>query len=310
MFGEKYSIMCLYIGRNHTFQKQSQVFERLNKIYLGISYGLLTVFVITTNLMLIYGFYKTSRPFTIITKLFIYLSIWQLIITLIVVPNIIYMVLNMVITRIHFIIFMTFTFLALSVDLLTVWTVSFLRFLTIFKPMYRAKTRTVYKLLIMEFLLSFLAALSIFLGNVFLVSSVDEVRTINYKILSVVYFVMILLTSFINLSSLTILRRSTNLKAQQKGDSVLANQMAINRKKMALYTLLLITIVQFVFTLPATCLNLFEFNFLYNDYFILIYISSHCLQFLNIGVVSLIIVWRTNKLREFYGEKFFCFKND
>ena len=29
------------------------------------------------NVMLIYGFYKTSRPFSIVTKLFVYLSVWD-----------------------------------------------------------------------------------------------------------------------------------------------------------------------------------------------------------------------------------------
>ena len=59
---------------NDTFNTTSTISEDFESLAIKISYGFLTVFVLTTNLMLIYGFYKTSRPFTIITKLFIYLS--------------------------------------------------------------------------------------------------------------------------------------------------------------------------------------------------------------------------------------------
>ena len=53
-------------------------FGNLNKqpfyqMYLSI-YAVTFVFVLTSNLMLIYGFYKTNRHFKIITKLFIDLS--------------------------------------------------------------------------------------------------------------------------------------------------------------------------------------------------------------------------------------------
>ena len=45
-------------------------------------YGTTFTFVLISNFMLIYGFYKTSRPFTTITKLFIYLSVVDIAMTL------------------------------------------------------------------------------------------------------------------------------------------------------------------------------------------------------------------------------------
>ena len=57
-----------------TFNSTSEIVGDLDSLVVWICYISLSVFVLTSNLMLIYGFYKTSRPFTIITKLFIYLS--------------------------------------------------------------------------------------------------------------------------------------------------------------------------------------------------------------------------------------------
>ena len=59
------------LNTNHTHV----LITRKNLKYILIPKSFLLTFVLTTNLMLIYGFYKTSRPFTIITKLFIYLSV-------------------------------------------------------------------------------------------------------------------------------------------------------------------------------------------------------------------------------------------
>ena len=270
-------------------------------------YGTSFLFVLTSNLMLIYGFYKTSRPFTIITKLFICLAICQLTVTLILVPNIICIV-WIGVSRLHYILFIAFIYLAVLMDLFTLLTISFLRFLTIFKPLYRVKTRTVYKILYLEFLVSVLAASSMFLGNIILVSEVIQVKMISYKISTGSNFVIVFITSTLNTSSLIILRRSTNSKAQQKGDNVLGNQMVIKRKKMALITLLLITLVQFVCTLPSACLSFMDvYGLLSNNYFSLMFFIFQCLQLLNIGIVSLIIVWRTKNLRQFYRSKCCCF---
>ena len=80
---DKNTIMCVFYNRNDTSINASlQISKHFEKLIIGIPYGLLTVFVLTTNLMLIYGFYKTSRPFTIITKLFIYLSLADVNLTL------------------------------------------------------------------------------------------------------------------------------------------------------------------------------------------------------------------------------------
>ena len=81
MFGDN-TFLCIFNDQNNTFRKQSEIVEGVNKLYIGISYFLLMAFVVTSNLMLIYGFYKTSRTFTIITKLFIYLSLVDIVLSL------------------------------------------------------------------------------------------------------------------------------------------------------------------------------------------------------------------------------------
>ena len=100
-------------------------------------YGTTFTFVLISNFMLIYGFYKTSRPFTIITKLFIYLSISEEMFILSMLFNMVVSEINGVVTRLHYIIFFATLYLTLIISLFTFWIISFLRFLSIYKPMYQ-----------------------------------------------------------------------------------------------------------------------------------------------------------------------------
>ena len=290
-------------GDNKTGNEQ---IHKTSLIYMYvILYGLTFVFVFTANMMLIYGFYKTSRPFKIVNKLFIYLSISEMVFILCLVLNLVIFTLkgNNNISSYHYIIFYGFVYFMLTVALLVFWTISFLRFLSIFKPMYQMKTRTVYKILTLEALISFLASSVMILGHVLWNSTIKELTKVSSKVGMSFGLMMIFITLSFNMSSFIILRRSTNLKAHQNGDNVLCNPMVVKQKKIALNTLLLITIVQLVCNFPATCMSLFDLEFLLEYNFVHITIISNCLQMSNFGIDSLIVILRTKNLREFYRLK-------
>ena len=269
-------------------------------------YGTSFLFVLTSNLMLIYGFYKTSRPFTIVTRLFIYLSISEDAFIFCMVFNKLVSELNGAMSYVHYIIFFAALYLIFIMSLLIFWTISFLRFLSIFKPMYRVKTRTIHKALLVQGLMSILAVTGIVLGTL-TISTVDGLRALTSKISIGLYIIMIFVNLSLNMSSLIILRRSTNSKAQQNGDSVLANEMVIKRKKMALNTLLLITIVQLVCTLPAASISFLYFGLVFEYKSDSLFYIFQCLHLSNYGINSWIVILRTKNLRDFFRFKRCCF---
>ena len=270
-------------------------------------YAATLIFVLTSNLMLIYGFYKTSRPFTIITKLFIYLSLVDIdAITIVVlvyaIPKVTKLDPSFFIALANALIFPTF-----FMEMFIFWTISFLRFLSIYKPMYRVKTRKVYFFLLVEFLISFLIGIVIFWT--YMSVTFTKLQLINTKMSISLQLAITFMNFSLNMSSLIILRRSTNSKAQQKGDSVLGNQMVIKRKKMALNTLLLITIVHLFCTLPLTLVSFYP-EFIMNTLFkakFSVFGFCQCLQISSFGFNSMIVILRTKNLSEFYKTKCCCF---
>ena len=119
------------MANNNTFKKHWSAMESQYASF----YSVTVVFILTTNLMLIYGFCKTSRPLTIITKLFIYLSVvdmmfMSVLITIFIVSK----------TEIDPISLEAITnasiYFVFLMDTFIFWTISFLRFLSINKPIY------------------------------------------------------------------------------------------------------------------------------------------------------------------------------
>ena len=130
------------MDRNKTVNKPKIEVSTFSYLYL-ILYGTTLIFVITSNLMLIYGFYKTSRPFTITTKLFIYLSMVDIALVSCYVMDSGVVISGGLVTRFHFILFFAAVYAILVIDLFIFWTISFLRFLSIYKPMYRINTESI-----------------------------------------------------------------------------------------------------------------------------------------------------------------------
>ena len=75
--------------------------------------------------------------------------------------------------------------------ILTLCTISFLRFLSIYKPIYRIRTRAVYNILLIEFVMSFTVAFPMFIGNVVWNSNLENLLSVTSVIGMGIKFVMI-----------------------------------------------------------------------------------------------------------------------
>ena len=270
----------------------------------AVSFSMVTiVFILTSNLMLIYGFYKTSRSLTIVTKLFIYLSKTD--ITFILVMVVLFFVKKSGLNpRLFNALTNGLLYSIFIMDMLIFWTISFLRFLSIYKPMHRVKTRRIHIALLVDFLISFLAANTIF----WTFNLIDSARVQSIKIVLaiIILFGAILVNLALHVASLIILRRSTSSKANQKGHNVLANQRVIRRNKKALNTLLLITVVQLFCLIPQPIIVIISEILKINTKFNVIGFCQ-CLLASSFGFNSMIVILRTKKLRELYKRKFCCF---
>ena len=301
MFGEKYSIMCLYIGRNHTFQKQSQVFERLNKIYLGISYGLLTVFVITTNLMLIYGFYKTSRPFTIITKLFIYLSLVDIIVSLIVIIYITLTFLNYPLACLMVFVIIFLLQLIYFLDISIFMTISFLRYRSIRKPLHSINANRITMLMIVQFIVCGIIGSSFLCFYYFKVSSELMVK-VNYAVpgtqfLAVAFVLIVNIISYRNLKSMK----------KMSGFTDNVENTSNQRQKMSEANTCLLYITAFYVLCPLPLITVFMIGFenvLQFSWGYYFFSSGYISALSNGGINASIVILRTKKLFEFYRNKF------
>ena len=197
--------LCIFNDQNNTFWKQSEVVEGVNKLHIGIPYFLLMAFVVTSNLMLIYGFYKTSRTFTIITKLFIYLSLvdiaFNLLTTLYAVQSILDSNIPCLTIHITFVL-MEFTYL-LGIAIFA--TISFLRYWSIKKPLHVIEASRILIILIIQVIVCGLLAAS-FLVMFYLELDPHDIFKISYALpvsqfLAISFVLSINMLSYKNLKS-------------------------------------------------------------------------------------------------------------
>ena len=120
-----------------TFNSTSEIVGDLDSLVVWICYISLSVFVLTSNLMLIYGFYKTSRPSTIITKLFIYLSMVDIAYHLLYITNMALLELLGLLLSCWVIYLYSFLLQFVNILGLSIFaTISFLRHWSIKKPLH------------------------------------------------------------------------------------------------------------------------------------------------------------------------------
>lgn len=258
---DRNTIFCVLLNKNDDYSNvTSLIIKDLNNLIIGIPYGLLTVFVLTSNLLLIYGFYKKSRPFTIITKLFIYLSLIDIV----------------------YILFTTlYTFLAFSDSLLSCWiiylfsaiiqftyflgistfaTISFLRYWSIKRPLYSINAGQIFLILIVQVIVFGLLAGGITVLFFFGVNLKDMMK-VNY-ILPISQFLAVCFVLSVNIMSY---KKLKSMKIMVEFSDNIDN-ISIHRQNImseANICLLYITAFYILCPIPTFIVNLLDLDIYY-----------------------------------------------
>ena len=261
------------------------------------------------NMMLIYGFYKTSRPFSIVTKLFICLSVWD------------------IMTPVGFAVYGTVMNFYHDMDcvlLVTLYstcqiqfycgaslflTISTLRFIALRWPFTRIRNRYVYVALFIQFLI----ATIITFVPLFLVTKKKRDDAIYLLLMCdsgnlIVFNVSTLIVNILSYAQLGRTKRVNNTEngTTHSGNTPQQQQESLARKQEAVKTLLLITFCYLACNLQHTVYN-FLYSFEKGDRkarYISLYIAIG-----NGTLNSLVYIIRTKKIRNVYV-KLFCARAD
>ena len=303
MFGDK-TLSCIFGQQNFSFQNQTKHAEDNPKDFV-IPYTLLTIFVLTTNLMLIYGFYKTSRPFTIITKLFIYLSmvdithnlmtIFYLSLSFIELNNLPCLVIYLLVATMEFTYYLGYAIFA---------TVTFLRYWSITNPLHPLETRQIIVALIIQaFVCGILGGGSLVL--LYLKLNPSVLLKINYS----QPIMQLLAVSFVLVLN-TLAYKKLKLMKKMSGLSETVENRSTQRHKTlseANICLFYITAFYIICPLPLFIMGWFGMEQVLNSSWgFYMYTSTHIFSMSNTGINSLIFILRTKTLSDFYKSKCCC----
>ena len=265
-------------------------------VYLLIPYGTTFLFIIISNLMLIYGFHKASRPFTIVTKLFIYLSIVDIVLGSTIFSYCFQLFFNIdfpCFVKLAHILMMQFSYF---LGICIFGTISFLRYWSIRKPLHAVGIRSILIILAIEIVICALLASSVFL--VAKLKGYQGIMITLFKLTPVTNLIATLFIVCVNVLSYK------NLKSS-KNDSVLSEKVEnIQRRKRnskALSCLLIITAFYVICLLPIITTIIVEVE--EERFTIYLMMVAQLLYFSNSGINSMIVICRTKKLRIFYRMK-------
>ena len=304
---DKNTIMCVFQHENVTLNTTLQNSEYFDDPIIGISYALLTTFVLTSNLMLIYGFYKTSRPFTIITKLFIYLSLMDIVLVSLTGFYTSLSIFDMDISCSSVYIIASLTRFVFYLGLAIFATISFLRYWSIKKPLHSIEANRIVFVLIVQAILC-----GAFAGDILIVFFLNLnpvlIMKTNYA-LPISQFLAVSFVLSINIMSYRILK-SMKMMSGFSADNI-ENTSTQRQKTMseANICLLYITVFYIICPIPVFVVYLFRadtvISYSGGSY---LYTYTHIFYLSNGGINSLIVIIRTKYLREFYKKKFYFSK--
>ena len=301
--------LCVYLinnnYNNYTFNTTKEFAEDVDNLVIGIPYGILLIFVLTSNFMLIYGFYKTSRPFTIITKLFIYLSLVDI-------AYISFVTLSTTLSFLDSVIPCWFIYLISVIiqfmyfqGLSTFATISLLRYQSIKKPLnsINEASHVIFVLIVQVFVCGFLGV-SLTVLFFFVINPEDSVK-VNY-ILPASQFLAVAFVLSVNILSYIKLKSMKKMSGFSENDENTSNQRQKTLSE-ANTSLLYITTFYILCPIPAFIVNLLDLNILLKSKWgIYLFRLTYIVYMTNGGINSLIVILRTQILREFYVRKF-CF---
>ena len=308
MLGDN-SMKCMLNNNTYSMGNiQQQSAKEISKTIIT-PYCLLILFMLTTNLMLIYGFYKTSRPFTITTKLFIYLSVVDIAMTLFKTFYAMQGFLNFKVpclVVLLVVVLMEFTYIY---GLCIFATISFLRYHSIKKPLQSINSSRLIIVLVVQGIFCGLLTSSLLVMIYLNVES--KTRMQAFYFLPISQFLAVAFVLIVNIMSY---RKLKAMKRMTKFSESVQSRSTQRQRKMseANTCLLYITAFYLMCPLPMFALSLlamFERKWFYVTSYssrMYLFTFTQMLYMANTGINSLIVILRTNTLRNFYRFKYCC----
>jgi len=304
-------------------QKQNVSAETLLNKQLDITTligsTIITIFVMLSNLMLIYGLYRTTKqPMSTTKKLFIYLSCTDIMTTLIgEMKHILsYHIRNCIIllalTSVNNV------FFCLGMEIFS--TISILRYLSLKNPFQNVGKRRIHLILLIETVVSTLIGVCYFS---FLYDIEESTMIAIQFVVTILYFLMVSSLLLINLLSYITIRsnikcgvtasndnkQSGNGNSHDVTDSDCINEKKNKRKKYAVNTLIIISVFYMFCHLPM-CIYFFiatvkslETSYNFSSYARAYQISNFLLFVVwsNNGFNAAILIIRSKDILQFYS---------
>ena len=255
--------------------------------------------------MLIYGFYKTSRPFTIITKLFIYLSLMDIALVSLTGFYTSLSIFDMDISCSSVYIMASLIRFVFYLALAIFATISFLRYWSIKKPLHSIEANRIVFVLIVQAILC-----GAFAGDILIVFFLNLnpvlIMKTNYA-LPISQFLAVSFVLSVNIMSYRILKSMKKMSGFSADN--IENTSTQRQKTMSEANICLLYITVFYIICPITVFVVYLFradtviSYSGGSY---LYTYTHIFYLSNGGINSLIVIIRTKYLREFYKRKF-CF---
>ena len=313
--------------QNHNDSMDKLFNPELDKATLITSIAI-SIFVLLSNSMLIYGLYRTTkRPMSTTKKLFIYLSCTDLLTTLSGQTRHIlsYYIKNCIVLLLLNSASNSFFCLGITIF----FTISILRYLSLRNPFNSVGNRRMNFILLVEIVFSILIGFS----NIFLINvNAERFIIFMHVFVSITYFMVVLSLLVLNLLSYITLRSnikrgvtttsdnngSRNSNSQSTHDETVndsGNQSMKNkRKRNAVNTLIVISIFYLLCNLP-TCIfffvatgSSFQADYIFSN-FVRDYQISILLLFVSVsnnGFNAAILIVRSKDILSFYKSMILC----
>jgi len=269
----------------------------------------ITLYVMMSNIMLIYGLYKTNRKLTLTKKLFVYLSCVDLILIIVsfIITTVIYYGNNL-----SYNIRFAFTSISMSLGLLSFeifWTISTIRYLSIKKPLLQINTLFVNLALTLEFLLVVL------FGNFHFISTRQTNATslmVMNVLLTIVYTIGLPFVLTLNMKACSILRFCRKKVDNGNFSSSNGTDPIVKRKRKAAKTLFIISIFYLICNLPLILFTSWKTleeilgNYVFSPQHFKWMSYILWVMLVNTGVNATIYIIHSKKIRCYYKSKFLC----
>jgi hypothetical protein len=288
------------LSSNQTNSTQSQLNEvdkdfQLIRFVVTVS-AVVIIFVLLSNLMLIYGLVMTARPLSIVTKSFIYLSCVDILTALISMTQSNILMYTSILSTTT-----TWVLVALSTCLHTYGlfifcTICVFRYLALRKPLLQLAPRYCHRVLLVGLLCKPIYGVAVYFGN----TSMDaDILVLSQTVAAIMFLVLIIFVLILNVMSYWIIQIANRMSND-------LNSNSSDRQKEAVQTLIIMTIFYVVFNLPMPIFFLLAFAKQFDlPFYLRLEISTlmHALVMLNVGINAIVYIVRTKKIRTFFFRK-------